>query len=105
MNSSTNSEVTNLEILDKSALSSSRKNVTFNKDIDVRIFNKNAKNSNIVDSYVLPLAVVSGQNDANQVYGYEDDRGSLYSPNTQNYDQSYYGSFSFITIWIQVLFL
>lgn len=37
-------------------LITSRKNVTFNNDIDVRIFNKNAKNSkNVMDSYVLPL--------------------------------------------------
>ena len=52
--SASTSELTNFELIDKAI--TSRKNVTFNKDIDVRIFNKNGKNSKIVDSYVLPLA-------------------------------------------------
>jgi hypothetical protein len=89
------SEMTNLEILDKS-LGSSRKNVTFNKEIDVRIFNKNAKNSNIVDSYVLPLALVSSQNSNSnqqqqQTNGHEDSVDRFSPSDNQSSDQNYYG--------------
>lgn len=34
---------------------SNKKNVSFNKDIDVRVFRKNSKNSKIFESFMLPL--------------------------------------------------
>lgn len=37
------------------SMNGSKKNVSFNKDIDVRIFRKNSKNSKILESYMLPL--------------------------------------------------
>jgi hypothetical protein len=82
----------------------SRKNVTFNKDIDVRIFNKNGKNNsaNIVDSYVLPLANTTAnyqnmsfqqQNGMNGNQG-GGGNGSFYSPESDETDnQGYYGKY------------
>jgi hypothetical protein len=34
---------------------SNKKNVSFNKDIDVRVFRKNSKNSRLLESFMLPL--------------------------------------------------
>jgi hypothetical protein len=49
------SDSTNIEILEKPSMS--RKNVSFNKDIDVRIFRKNSKNMKALENYMQPLAI------------------------------------------------
>ena len=52
----TSDESTNIEIIERPMTSmTSRKNVSFNNDIDVRIFPKNSKNPKIIESYLLPL--------------------------------------------------
>ena len=55
-------ESTNIEIIERPMTSlTSRKNVSFNKDIDVRIFPKNSKNSKIIESYLLPMSQPSSK--------------------------------------------
>jgi hypothetical protein len=46
---------TNIEMIEKPSMS--RKNVSFNKDIDVRIFRKNSKNLKALENYMQPLAI------------------------------------------------
>ena len=48
-------ETTNLELIDRAM--SRRKEVSFNKDIDVRIFRKDSKNLKLIESYLQPLSV------------------------------------------------
>ncbi len=47
----------NIDIIDRPNLSSTRKNVSFNKDIDVGIFRKDSKNLKLIESYLQPLPV------------------------------------------------
>lgn len=48
-------ESSNIEIIDRPTIS--RKNVSFNKDIDVGIFRKDAKNLKLIESYLQPLPI------------------------------------------------
>lgn len=54
-NNSNESIESTIEIIERQNNASNKKNVSFNKDIDVRIFRKNSKNSKILESYMLPL--------------------------------------------------
>ena len=52
-------ETINQEPIERPMTSSSRKNVSFNSEIDVRVFAKNSKNPKIFESYLRPLTVQS----------------------------------------------
>lgn len=48
-------ESSNIEIIDRPTIG--RKNVSFNKDIDVGIFRKDSKNLKLIESYLQPLPI------------------------------------------------
>ena len=65
----TSDESTNIEIIERPMTSmTSRKNVSFNNDIDVRIFPKNSKNPKIIESYLLPLTQPKQLQQSNVMY-------------------------------------
>jgi len=68
ISNSTSDESTNIEIIERPMTSmTSRKNVSFNNDIDVRIFPKNSKNPKMIESYLLPMTQ-SKQSSQQQIY-------------------------------------
>lgn len=75
------SELTNIELIQERPMTTSmtsRKIVSFNKDIDVRIFPKNSKNSKAIESYLLPIAPQAPDSDR---------KGSLEENIKNNYSQ------------------
>jgi hypothetical protein len=87
----TSDESTNIEIIERPMTSmTSRKNVSFNNDIDVRIFPKNSKNSKMIESYLLPMTQ-SKQSSHQQIYqqtepimNEENINGNSYNINSKN---------------------
>jgi hypothetical protein len=77
-NNNHQAELNNFELIDKALITSrtninntftttaNNKNVKFNNDIDVRVFNKNSKNTRIIDAYVLPLTHQQDKNNVEQ---------------------------------------
>ena len=88
----TSDESTNIEIIERPMTSmTSRKNVSFNNDIDVRIFPKNSKNPKIIESYLLPLTQPkqlsysqSHQQPVDTAFNDENEPNNTYTSNIKN---------------------
>jgi len=62
-----------IDVIDRPNLTNSRKNVSFNKDIDVGIYRKDSKNLKLIESYLQPLPVPFNNVAVDRIKQYKDE--------------------------------